>query len=275
MADELKRRLAESVIRSRPDQAARILERRPPSACARTIEALPPLQRVELLRAMVPSVGGQVLAALQDDTAKDALLRMPARTAALLLRRTPEEKSSALLGALPDRRRRAIEALVRQRQKTAGALADPDVLVLNPVLTAGEVLTQFRVELIHATHELPVVDEEGGLVGLVDPRRLTSAPKTQAVEEIMTRRFERLPARMLLRSLASHAGWQTRSSLPVVEANGAFVGMLSREASGAALAQAAGGGPERPMSSSEALGEVFVLGIGGIVGALFQPFGRK
>ena len=275
MVEDLKRRLAESVIRSRPDEAARVLERRPPAAAARALESLRPSHGVELLRAMVPTVSAQVLAAVRDDTARELLLVMPTATAAALLRRLPEEKSTALLGAQPGARRRKIELLGSQRPGTAGAVADSNVLVLSPPLKAGDALTQFRVALIHATHEIPVVDEDDRLLGLVEPRRLTSARKAQVVEDIMTKQFPRLPARMPLRSLASHAAWQAHSTLPVVDPSGVFIGMLSRETSSSALAEASESAKARPISTSEALGDVFGLGVGGIVDALFQPFGRE
>jgi len=275
MVEDLKRRLAESVIRSRPDEAARVLERRTPAATARALEALKPSQGVELLRAMVPSVSAQVLATLSDDAAKELLLSMPPGTVAALLRRLPEDRSTALLSTQPEDRKRKIELLGRQRPGTAGAVADSTVLVLGPRRTAGDVLTQFRVELIHATHEIPVLDEDDRLVGMAEPRRLTSAKKVQRIEDIMTKQHPRLLARMPLRSLATHAAWQTHSALPVVDASGVFIGMLSHETSRSVLAEASDSAEARPISTSEALGDVFGLGVGGIVDALFQPFGRE
>lgn len=275
MLEELKRRLAESVIRSRPDEAARVVEGLPPSVGASVIEALSPSRAVQLLRAMVPGVSGQVLAVLQEETARDVLLAMPTRSAAALIRRQSPEKSAELLKTIPAGRRRKVETLVAQRARTAGALADPDALVLGPRLTAGEALTRFRVELIHAAHALPVVDEDGRLVGLVEPRDLTSARKPQLIGDLMQKRFPRLPARTPLRSLGIDAAWQTHSTLPVVDSNGAFIGILSHETWRSALDDASGSTPAAPASTSEALGDLFGLGVGGMLEALVQPFGRE
>jgi len=275
MAHHLKRRLAESVLRSRPDEAARVLQQQSPAVSARALEALRPEQGLGVLRALPRPTAGSVLAVMEEAKARELVQRMPTGAAASLLRRLPVEKGAVLLAALPADRRRGIESLLRQRPRTAGGLANPDVLVLDPGLSAREVLVRFRVELIHATYDIPVVDAEGILVGLLSPRRLTSASKSSPIADLMTQQCDRLPSRLPLSSVATHAAWQIHAALPVVETNGVFIGMLSRAASLSEWTEASSESAERPVSTSQALGDVFGLGVGGIVDALFQPFGRE
>jgi len=270
MSKDLERRLVESVIRTRPERAARVVEGLDPAAAARIIEELRPDDASALLRSMLPPSSGKILAELRGETARKLLLAMPIRSAAAFLRRLPTEKSSALLEMLPADRGRKVRILVDQRTRTAGALADPDVLVLTPTLSAGEALARCRVELIHTTHELPVVDDEYHLLGMVAPRDLTAAKKTQTIGAIMKTRYPRLSARTPSRSITAHADWKSHSALPVVDASGTFIGMLSLEAARAVQSDLPTQSGGRKVSTSEALGDLFSVGVEGMVDALFN-----
>ncbi|MGF1511833.1 MAG: magnesium transporter MgtE N-terminal domain-containing protein [Myxococcota bacterium] len=270
MVENLKKRLAESVIRSHPEQAARTLEEVDPQACASVIAELEPEEAIEVLRAMLPTASSRVLQKLPESSARDLLSTMPTRSAAAYLRRLPTSRAVALAEVLPDDRRRRIRMLMEQRPGTAGALADPDVLILKDPLTVGETLSRSRMELIRATHPIPVVDSDHVLVGITMLEDLTSARKRQTIASILLRDFARLSARTPFRSIASHEGWRTQSAMPVVDGTGVFVGMISYEALRSMEAEEPNLRPQDQWSTSEALGDLFSTGVGGMFEALFH-----
>ena len=136
-----------------------------------------------------------------------------------------EETIAAMASSLP------VETLLRYEDGTAGRLIDPEIPALPEGATVPIALDRLRLmgEAAEEVNSLPVVDEDGVLIGTVRPVRLALARPNSTVADIMDRDLTAVSASADEELALQLISRFKVSDLPVVEDDGRLAGLIRAE----------------------------------------------
>jgi magnesium transporter len=245
-----------------------VVEAVTPADAAALFAAAPVRVGAAVLAAMLPVAAARVLAALDDERAMALLAALGARSAVLVLRHVDELRRARLIAGLPTATAVASRLLLGYPEDSAGAWADPNVLALSGDTRAGAALERLRAAEGFAGVVF-AVDSGQRLAGLMDLADLLRAPETASLDTLMRRADAVLAAQTPLAGAAVHPGWLTATSLPVIEADGRLLGVLTSDALARALGRsaAAQGAGARPGTIPGVFAQGYWAALSGIVEA--------
>lgn len=268
MSRRLQAKLASYALRNHPHEAAQKMEGLDPQACARFLSGHPPEVVGATLLRMTPLVAARILAVLSAEPRRETLLSMSPVIGAQLLRRLPKATREDIVQALPVGQSRRLRSFLRPASATAEALADPDVLTLFETSRIQDALRAHREALIRTVHDIPVLDAEHRLVGMVSPGQLLAASKDETVGGVMRRAFATLPALAGLAQIAAAPAWRSTHAMPVVNPDSVFLGVVHYESFRWVEQQLEERRTPNGESPARALGELFATAIGGLFEAV-------
>ncbi len=263
---QLRRRLAVELAEQYPDEAAASLESQPAPEAAAFVQSLPDEIAAGVLQRTTAHPAASILALLPSEGAASIVALLPVDVAAGYLRRLAAEPRDAILAELERPRQRSLRSLLRFPEKTAGALMDPEVLALPIDLTVAEAIDRVRKAAQHARYNVYVVDREDRLVGVFNLRELLSAKPRQPIAEVMHRDVLRISAESGLRAVIEHPGWREVHAIPVVDAQGTYLGALRYRTLRRLEAERAPAASATDMTV-QSLGELFQAGLSGALEA--------
>lgn len=220
--DELGRTFAEV----HPADAARVLERAIPEEAAAFLKDIPIAAAVEVVQRMNVGFAAASLSALEIGHAVNVIEGLPLYHAAHLLRHSNPRTAEKLLESVAEKVARPLKRLLRYREGTAGALADPQVLTLPDDMTVAEAQKQLRRLARDASTSLYVTDRDHRLVGVISIRELLLARSKQTLDSVMQKQPTRLNANSDLADVAVDPAWLEFDMLPVVDKANAFLGAI-------------------------------------------------
>jgi magnesium transporter len=261
----LEQRLARAFLVEHPSDAAQALERLPVDRRVSVLRTSP-AESAHALGQMVASTAADSLAPLTDTDAAPVLDALPLDTALLLLRRMPIDAAVRLVGALPEKKQEWLRRSLRYPEGTAGALMDPAVLALPDDISVAEARVRLKQQASELLYYLFVVDRTGRLVGVLDMSELMRARMRESLRSVMHARVEHLPAWTPATAVRLHPGWRSFHAMPVTDEQGRLVGAIRYQTLRKLEQDAEGGeGAQRAAATVGALGELFHLGLAGMV----------
>lgn len=234
--DELGARFAAT----HPEDAARVLERAQPEETAALLSGIPTATAALVVWRMNISLAAAALSTLEVGRAADIIEELPPSHAASLLRQFNGDRVEALLASVAEKIARALRGVLRYREGSAGALADPQVLTLPNDISVADAQKHLRHLAGDVAYNVYVTDRDHRLVGVVTVRELLLARPKQTLEDIMIRHPFRLAADSDLAAIVGNPGWEQFDMLPVVDKTEAFLGAI-RHRSIRQLARTRGG----------------------------------
>ncbi|MEJ2309895.1 MAG: CBS domain-containing protein [Gammaproteobacteria bacterium] len=255
-----------------------------PESAARTLARIDRRDAAEAFGAMPRQLAGQVLACMAPASAARCLREMPAAVAGDILSRTAipaavaplrlleEKQVHLILRHLPRPKAARIRLRLRFSEWVIGSFVEDDVLTLSPNHRVGDALRLVRTSGQPINQSIAVVDAHRRLVGIVDLCELLDAADRRSVRQVMQPVSHVLNARAAVQSVANHPAWVHHDSLPVVNRNGLFQGVLRRARVMEEEAHILNEIAERNelLTTRSALADIFWLA----VGALFVGPGR-
>lgn len=270
-----ERRLAVAYLETQPRQAARALERLPLPECAAIAGELEPEVLAPAVREMVTGRAAECLTSLAPPTAAAILERVTPDHAADILRRVDGDAATAILEVLPSGLRDAIGRVLRYPEGTAGALMDPSIFALPDDIDVAE----GRERLMGATRELLyyiyVVNREQRLVGVLDIPELMLARPQDELRLAMHDTVDRLEAWAPASMVREHPGWRSFHALPVVDEREVLVGAIRYQTLRRLEQHAASAAATPGTTTALALGELYRIGIRGLVGSVATAAERR
>jgi Mg/Co/Ni transporter MgtE len=249
-----------------PAAAARTLARLDNRDVEAIFDAMPRQIAATVLEHMAPGTASRCLTLLSTRTASEILSRTPILTAVAALRVMKGTRVDTLLAAMPRATAARLRLRLRFSESVVGAFVDEDVLTLTPDHRVGDALRLFRRAGQRTGQTIPILDEHRLLAGLVDLGDLLAARDRSMVQRVMHHPPAVLNARAPLQTVTGHTAWLTHDSLPVINRNGVFQGVLRRsrviEAEQKLLTEVA----ERNEfnTTRAALADIFWMGVGAI-----------
>lgn len=252
MSESADAPLSLAFMRAHPLQAARVLEALPPAAAAPIFDRVPARVGADVAAAMPPHHAALCLAELDEPRMLELLSAMGTQAAVALLRQLPRPLRERLIAGLPAATALASALLLGYADDSLGAMADPDVPMLDAATRVIDALDHLRA--LPPTHPLLcVADGQRRLAGVVDLAALLHAPAEAKLATLMRPPAAELSAHAALTGAATHPGWSQASTLPVVTPDRRLVGVLTRDALDRALQRAAARGDAGPPASLAAL----------------------
>lgn len=253
--------MAQLHVDRHPEEAARVLERLSPDAIAAVLKEASAEGAAGVLACFPPSLASVCLADWPEGEIAAVVALLPAPIAAAVLRQLDPRVREAALSALPATVRVRLSRALSYPDQSAGALADPAVLILHADLTAEEALTRLSQSRGPVASRLFVLNRSQRLVGVVTPGQLLTSRRDAPLASLELSPAPAIPDRVSAATL-----WATAAEpVAVVDPQGIFVGAIGSDALARLDPQ-----QQRPPAAHlvAAVGELYWLGLREIFGGL-------
>ena len=222
-------------------RARQLLEQLQLADLAETIGDLNLEEQTRVLPTLPAEDAADVLEYLDEDEAAQLAASLPAQGLAQLLDEMyPDDAADILLDLEPAQRAQAlalmhttaqVQPLLAYDDETAGGRMTSDVPVLRRWMTAAQAISYLRG--LHpeseSQHYLYAVDRDRRLLGVVGLRDLIVAMPETTIEQIMNPHIISAPVDAEQAELAQLISRHGLSSLPVVDAAGRLVGVITHD----------------------------------------------
>ena len=216
---------------SHPATAAEMLEGLAPEQVRDVLRHLEREPRADVFSHMSLDFQVDLICLLRRREVADLMTDMPSDDRADLFKNLPEDRRLEILPAMAQAEREDIRRLTAYEEGTAGAVMTSDYAALQPDLTATRAIERLREiapdrETIYTAF---VVDGERRLLGSLSLKDLIVAPRDRLVRDLME--TELISARV--DDDQEEAARQIQKydliALPVVDASGALVGIITHD----------------------------------------------
>jgi magnesium transporter len=220
-----------------------------PQDAARQLEAMSAQEIAELLSNYPPHAAVRPWQRLTPDVARAVIEHLDPKISAYLIAESSPVASAAVLAQCNDADRAAllqsVDAQVAQELRevlaypegTAGRIMDPVIHPYRAALSVGEALARLRTTRRRGLRELFVVDDTGRLTGRVEIQDLAVAedakPLAEIVRPILALAQDLDPREDVVATLQQ----QPITELPVISAEGRFIGVIRQAALVSAIEQ--------------------------------------
>jgi magnesium transporter len=193
----------------------------PPESSARIFEEMDLLHQVEILKLGRLPVLSTLLRHLDSDEIADVLGALD-----------PVEKEK-WLATLPDQELKEAQSLLAYPPDTAGGLMAKEYLTVPISLSAGEVASRLQAlasnfEKMRVTY-VYVVDDRGGLKGVLPLRDLIFRTRETPIESFMVKNVTTIPDTASKRDVAELFRQRNLLALPVVTGDAKLVGIITAD----------------------------------------------
>ena len=196
------------------------------------VSALDPETAAQALCEAQPSVQAAVVEAMHVDRAADLLEEMAPDEAADILGDLPEERLQAVLDAMEDADADEVRELLTFREDSAGGLMSTDFFQARSGWTVGETLANLQKvdeDRLPELDEIPLVDDEGKLFGIVPLVRLVRASGGRPITEFMRREVRAVTTSTPFVEVVERFDKYHLRALAVVDEFGDLKGMINIE----------------------------------------------
>jgi Mg/Co/Ni transporter MgtE len=220
--------LTKGYLTRHPVAAARTLARLDSRDLQAVFQAMPRQLAASVLEHMPPVSIVRCLAQLQSGTAAEILIRIPSLTAVAALRLMNTDQVKHLFAAMPRAAAARLRLRLRYPETLVGSFVDADVLTFNLEQRVSDALRLVRRVGQRVGHTLYVLDDHRRLAGVVDLSDLLGERDRSRIQRVLRPAPMVLNVRTALQTVSNHPAWLTHDSLPVVNRDGVFQGVLSR-----------------------------------------------
>ena len=216
------------VTRLTPSQTVDILERLPATQRAVLYRLLPKQQASEVFERLDPVLQKDLISSLQDEDVTAAFADLEPDHRVALIDELPASVASRLMQGLSPEQRDLTADILGYPKKSIGRRMSPEVIGLDPTLTASAALREIlrTLDYPETIYTLPVIDADRVLLGVVSLRDLMGSPPDTLVADIM-RPADSARATDSAEDAARRCADGKYLALPVVDNDTRLVGILT------------------------------------------------
>jgi sporulation protein YlmC with PRC-barrel domain len=196
------------------------------------VSTLDPETVAQALSEAEPEVQAAVVEQITPARAADLLEEMPPDEAADILGELTEERSEAVLEAMEEENAEDVRELLTFREDSAGGLMTTEFFRAGEIWTAADVLEALRGlddPVLSELDEIPVVTEQGRLVGMAPLVRLVRAPSDSPVADACRSEGPSVGASASFAEVLELFEKYHLRALPVIDEYGSLLGVINVE----------------------------------------------
>ncbi len=218
---------AQYFIAHHPQAAARAVEQLPAKTAGLFIDQVDDDSTYRILASLLPYHAAKSIESISDDKAAKYLERLEPRVAARIIRQTDDRQRSHLLALMPRPKALLIALILNYPQSLIGAWMNPEILPAPINVTVAEMREKIaRNHYPYAT--LFAVDEHNQVCGSVSLIELLNyKANSKMISNIIHSDVRPLFASMTLSRALKNEIWAGRDTLPVIDRDQNFIGVLS------------------------------------------------
>ena len=229
---QIRLKVHQQLARMHPADLADILEDLGRMERKTLVSSLDTTTAAQALSEAEAPVQASVVEDMQVERAADLLEEMHPDEAADILGELPQARSNALLEAMEEEEAEDMRELLSFDENTAGGLMNTDFFKAEPNWTVSQTLTALReadLDLLGEMDEIPLLDPNNKLVGMVPLVRLVRREPSEPVTSAMRRDARAVqPGTPLSEVVARFEKYHLRG-LAVVDDFGKLVGLITIE----------------------------------------------
>lgn len=222
-------RLAQRFLERHPEVAATVLAGLSPRQLAQALAGLEIPAAIALVLRLPVLTVSRCLDHLSLQQAAALLAGMPLRNAADILRRMTEAEREGFIAAVPPRIAASLRTAIGRAQDSVAALMDSQVQSFDLDSTVEQASLALEQETGESIGHLYLTDTRGRFAGVLPLRALIANHPHVRLGSLPVQSMAALPEGARSSSVIGHPAWLRYTQLPVVDAGGRFVGVLSRE----------------------------------------------
>lgn len=219
--------LALEFLQLQPDAAAAILEHQAAEDVTDLLQEFPLQVSAHLLERMLPQYSARLCNLMSTDRCAAFLKSMNFSIVAAILRFTNPDQRKQILELLPETTRLACLLTLSYPENTVGAWMISQTASVHGDITVEQALKSLlerdETVLIETIH---VVDRSRVLLGELSYAALLRSPRDAKMASLLGPKVPVILSRMQLESALTLEIWETRDTVPVVNRNGEYVGVL-------------------------------------------------
>ncbi len=221
--------LSDEVLNVAPDVAVSVLTRQSEAELLAWIDEGTVQRAVVALRHLDADTAGRLIEEFPAKRRADVIAAMEPRDAFRCLRTIPRRRREALVTSLPPAVKREAERILRVREDSAAALMEIQPLHVTTHTHVTECLARVRNCQTRLPRTLFVVDNDDMLVGAIDLQALISAASDAAIGTLMHPVKWQVDEFTTREEIAAGIGRFNVNTLPVVNLQGRFSGIIRSE----------------------------------------------
>jgi magnesium transporter len=217
-----------------------------------------------ILKSMTPYSAVKCFENIGAVAAASFLEKFPFQIVMSLLRLTDTEFRREILGHLDSELSTLVKRKLNYPEGSAGALADPYVLTLPEDISIAQAMVMMKTRKTEMSYYLFILNRDHVLTGVIDLRDIMFSDPEALISDIMKTDLIKISSQLGLRAIADHPGWNNCHTLPVVENDDVFMGVLYYS-SLQAFDKQESKISERVIAAGNALGELYQIGLTGLM----------
>ncbi|MCI0506371.1 MAG: CBS domain-containing protein [Gammaproteobacteria bacterium] len=218
--------LTQAFLSRHPENAARVLENLAAEEVAALFAELPVKLILPVIRRLTPATAAQILLHLTDDRQTALILQLGPRNAANILRNWSGEQRLRVFKTLTAYKSARLRVLLDYAPDSVGSVMDTEFITANLHQTVGDVEMAVRNMKIDHQYDIYIIDDNMRFCGTVSILTLLREDNQKKIRQIMDRNVPAIAATAKLHAVGIHAGWESRSTLPVVDRDQQVVGVF-------------------------------------------------
>lgn len=221
--------LANALLESHPDEAARALETARVSEIVPLLERQPPERTAAILRRLTPDRASRLLAAFGNEATRRLLEVLDPNRASSLLARLDDAERDACLAVLDPTLAGELRALSAYPPDTAGGLMDPRITTFRPDAQVRDLVRRLRTFRRRRVQDVFLVDPDDRLQGSVSMQDVVLAPPDATLGSLMRAPAPAVQATSSREEVVEELERHRVASLPVVDFDGRVLGVLRQD----------------------------------------------
>lgn len=222
------RKPAAYYLRNHPRDVARVAESMPLKQLVAFVATLSDDDQVLLFTDLLPQVAAPLLTAQDIDVALEIVNRLRTAVAATILGALPQSQRRPILDALSLETRTSIRHLLRYPDDAIGSIMLTNTLACRLGATVRQAKQMVRRFADTELSLMVVVDNDMKPVGLIAVSKLIRIREREKVDDHMRIVPRLIRAQAAVSSVLTSPAWNAEEYLPVVEADGRYVGLLPK-----------------------------------------------
>ncbi len=194
------------------------------------LESIPSKSAALILRQMDRLKAAQCLEKINIALAVKLIEHISTPYAEILLRLVNIDFCNILLDELPEKIAQNLRRIVRYANNTVGANLNIIAFTVSQELSVKMALEKIEKDKPELQSHLYILDRNQVLIGSVEIKKLITADRNKSIQSIMNSNPPKIMATINISSIAENESWdKSFSELPVVDMDGVFLGILSKE----------------------------------------------